>query len=305
MTVYLDVVWLLNVLIDFMILQLTALILKRSVAVWRLVIGTLFASLIILLLFTPLSPLFYHPVGKSVYSAIIVFIVFGYRRFGLFVQSFFMFYFVTFAIGGGLYGLRFFLFSNQSYANWLHFSTYSFGDPFSWLFIICGFPILWWFSKKRMDHAVIRKFDQSQLADVEITVNDVTLTAKGMIDTGNRLYHPVHQTPVMFVSHEACGDSLPESFFQTSPLEIMEHTELAKTWGKYLTIVPYRGVDGGQNFVLALKPERVMIDMDGRHLKVKKVLVGLSGHDLAGDHEFNCILHPDLLQTGKNVGTAS
>ncbi|MDQ0879669.1 sigma-E processing peptidase SpoIIGA [Peribacillus sp. V2I11] len=47
MTLYLDVIWLLNWLFDCLLLYWTAIILKRRVALWRVCIGGLIGSFII------------------------------------------------------------------------------------------------------------------------------------------------------------------------------------------------------------------------------------------------------------------
>ncbi|HET7580649.1 MAG TPA: sigma-E processing peptidase SpoIIGA, partial [Bacillales bacterium] len=109
MTLYLDVIWLLNFCIDLLLLQLTAFVLKRNVGKRRLITGALVASVFIFFLFTPFSGVMYNPLVKFAYSIVIVLVVFGYKRFSAFAQGLFMFYFVTFMIGGGMFALHYFM----------------------------------------------------------------------------------------------------------------------------------------------------------------------------------------------------
>ncbi|MCT8139743.1 sigma-E processing peptidase SpoIIGA [Anaerobacillus sp. CMMVII] len=44
MAVYLDVIWFLNFCIDLLLLLLTAIVLKRNIVKWRLIMGALVAS---------------------------------------------------------------------------------------------------------------------------------------------------------------------------------------------------------------------------------------------------------------------
>ncbi|MDQ7861319.1 sigma-E processing peptidase SpoIIGA [Peribacillus frigoritolerans] len=65
MTLYLDVIWLLNWLFDCLLLYWTAIILKRRVALWRVCIGGLIGSFIIVLAFTP-----FYAIADRVYMKI-------------------------------------------------------------------------------------------------------------------------------------------------------------------------------------------------------------------------------------------
>src|SRR5690625_2735362 len=108
MTLYIDVIWFLNLCIDYLLIALTALVLKRKFLHGRMIGAALFASCIVLLLFTPLSSLFYTHWMKFLYSTFIVLIAFGFKRWTYFLQGLLMFYFVTFMIGGGLFALHYF-----------------------------------------------------------------------------------------------------------------------------------------------------------------------------------------------------
>lgn len=307
MAVYLDVIWLLNFLIDFMLLKLTAIMMKRRVRSWRLWSGALFASSIILLLFTPLSPIFYHPIGKIFFSMVIILIAFGFGRWSVFIQNVLAFYFSAFAIGGGLFAVHYFFQSNSSYAGSGLLNTLSFGDPISWGMVLIGFPILWYFSKKRLDHVVVRKWQGTTQAQVTIEFFDRTIRSTGMIDSGNKLYEPLTRIPVMFLSREACADALPSALFHHEGgfQSLLEDETLPDEWKSRVAMIPYRGVDGSRQWITAVRPDRVVIQHEGRKIESPKIFVALTGHRLSGADDFDSILHPDMLIHGKMIIPAS
>ena len=91
----------------------------------------------------------------------------------------------------------------------------------------------------------------------------------GLIDTGNQLYEPLTRTPVMVM--EACvwEDVLPASWIHHIRKRrwIKLFADMTDDepfiWQDRLRLVPYRGVNSGAQFMLAIKPDLVIIVRDG------------------------------------------
>ena len=81
-------------------------------------------------------------------------------------------------------------------------SMRGFGDPISWIFVVLGFPILMFFSRRTFDQWENVKIQYDQLVEVEIFINSNTVKLKGLVDSGNQLYDPLSKRPVMIVSLE-------------------------------------------------------------------------------------------------------
>lgn len=307
MTLYLDVIWLLNFCIDLLLLQLTAFVLKRSVSIWRVATGAFIGSVFIFFLFTPISGFMYNPFVKLAYSMIITLSVFGFKRFYPFVQVLFMFYFVTFVIGGGMFALHYFMQGGGTILNGIASHATPYGDVFSWVFVLIGFPCLWFFSWQRVQHIKTKKIRYEQVVSVDIEVENVRIQAKGFIDSGNHLHDPITKTPVMILDLQAFGEQFPQALVQKArePESFFEDTEtLPLEWEARIRLVPFRGVGRGHDFLLALKPDRVKIKQDQEIYDCKKVFIGLNAQSLSAEGEFTCIVHPKLL-TGKREQPAS
>lgn len=305
LVVYLDAVWLLNLLIDACLLKLTACMMKREVHWIRLWSGAFFASLIVLMLFSPLAFLIDGPMGKLGFSILIIFIAFGFHKLSAFLQNLAAFYFAAFATGGGLFALHYFMQSESVYAKNQFLGTMSYGDPVSWILVVCGFPLLWLFSKRRIDHVVVRKWDQSLYAAVSLSVEGHVIQTKGIIDSGNKLRDPLSRLPVIFLSHDACKEKLPSALFEQEPLQDSDWIEhLPESWQRRLALIPYQAVDGNKRFIWAFRPDQLTLDHQRHRFVTNRVLVAPMRHTLSSENEFGCILHPDLLLKGKDVQSA-
>ncbi|TLS35251.1 sigma-E processing peptidase SpoIIGA [Pseudalkalibacillus caeni] len=302
MTVYLDVIWFLNFCFDFLLLLLTGLLLKRRMKKRRIMLGAFIASLYVLFLFIPTLSILTLPASKLVYSLAIAWSAFGYYRFRYFIQNWLMFYLVTFLVGGGLMGTHYFLQSDFEIIQGVAVThSTGFGDPVSWVFVILGFPIIWYFSKQRLDHLEARKIHYDQIANVKINVDGITLEAAGLIDSGNQLHDPISRLPVMILDVSKFASALPAEIVEMA----QDYTKLGENegtqpWEERIRLIPYRAVGQDNQFMLALKPDLVTIEHSDETINVKKVLIGLSYRTLSGEDEYDCILHPKMMVSASN-----
>jgi stage II sporulation protein GA (sporulation sigma-E factor processing peptidase) len=299
MTLYIDVIWLLNLCIDYLLIALTALVLKRRFNHIRMILAALFASLIVFLMFSPIASLFYEPWMKFLYSGGIVLIAFGYKRFRYFIQGLLMFYFVAFMTGGGLFALHFFwqtelvILDGMIEAN----SGY-FGSGISWIFVVIGFPLIWFFSKHRFEDIEVKQVQYDQLVDVDITISGYTFRSRGLIDSGNQLSDPLTKKPVMIIEARLLHPYFREESVDHI-LRFHEQPELEAGSDERLieraSIIPYRVIGQSSPFITGLKPDQVKIYYQNQQIETKNVLLGLHDKELSPDGAFKCIVHPKLV----------
>ncbi|MDQ0231261.1 sigma-E processing peptidase SpoIIGA [Metabacillus malikii] len=302
MSLYLDIIWLLNFSFDLLLLLLTSVVLKRKVGKLRISLAALTGSSIVLMLFTPLAFIANEPIGKMFISFLMVWIAFGFKRFSYFAQGLLTFYFVTFMVGGGMIGAHYLLQSDMGFLNGVIMTnTSGFGHPVSWLFVIFGFPALWLFSKNRLVSLETKKIKYEQLVNVMITVDDNCFTIKGLIDSGNQLYDPITRSPVMILDTLKVKEHIPEQLLNQAIQEdvmksLSEPSQTSHQWEHRVRIIPYRVVGREHQFLLGFKPDEVLIETNDEKIKVQKTIIGLNRTTLSSDDEYECIVHPKMLQ---------
>lgn len=304
MAIYLDVIWFLNFWIDLLLLLLTSLFLKRNLVKKRLLLGAFLAASSVLLLLTPLSSIYYHPIFKLLFSCCIVVTTFGFKRFSYFIENLFAFYFVSFICGGGLIALHYF-FNNEMviFNGVVTTKSTGFGTPISWLFVILGFPAIWLFAKKRVEQIQLRKLKCDEIVHVELYIIDLHIQLKGLIDSGNQLLDPLTKRPVMIIDMNELQDKFPsELVHQAKNPEMIGDPSLpiGEKWESKLCIIPYRGIGQKNQFIIGIKPEKVVMTLEaGEKLECRNVIVGLNFTNLSSDGDFQCILHPQMFIQGK------
>ncbi|MBP1930668.1 sigma-E processing peptidase SpoIIGA [Ammoniphilus resinae] len=303
MTVYIDIIFLYNFLIDWILLWSTTFVLKHRVKWYRLTIGSGIGALYTIVLFFPSLSALYTFLSKLLLAAVMVFSTFGYHRIRVFLQRLLIFYLVSFVMGGGLLGLHYLLRTeSQIISGIVMTNSGGFGTPITWLFICIGFPLIWWLSGKGIRHMKENNRKLALRVKVEILLMEqVVITCNGLVDTGNQLYEPITRTPVMIADLNLFEQCLPNRLFQA----IKEKTdfstdssflELDDKWLPRVRLIPFRSVSRGMDLLLAVRPDLVRIQSQGQTMETTKVLIGLNPVALSSDGSYQAIVHPVLIE---------
>lgn len=308
MTLYLDVIWLLNWLFDCLLLYWTAIILKRRASAFRIILGGLIGSSIVLFAFTPYNNLVDNAFMKILYSVFMVAAVFGFIRLKVFLKNLASLYLVTFLSGGILLGLHYlFQFKISSLQTGMAASLNRFGDPVSWMFIMIGFPLAWQFSKRAFASMEMTNITYEQMARVEIKIDGFQCSLDGLIDSGNQLYDPLSRAPVMIVSIDGVEiKAIPEDVLDLirNPDSILQQESFHYTWSDRMRIIPCKVVGNDHQLLTAVKPDSIKIFQAGKEFDVRTGLISFTFQKLSPDHSYHCIVHPKML-TGTIVESAS
>ncbi|WP_203362231.1 sigma-E processing peptidase SpoIIGA [Bacillus sp. REN10] len=299
MTLYLDALWLLNFLADCLLLWMSAIFLKRSAKWYRLILGGLLGSLSVFFIISPWTEFTGHPLSKLALSIGMVLVTYGFKRWKFFFANLMALYFSTFLTGGMLLGAHYFIqFDMQLESDMFLAGLRGVGDPVSWIFVMFGFPLAWYFAKNRMEDFQTAQIQYDQLLEVAIEINGVVLNVKGLVDTGNQLQDPISKMPVMFVSTQGLEDQLPTEVIEgANQIERLFTDELGlpSEWMDKMRIIPAKSVGKAQQLLLAFKPDKVQISNGHKQIELNKVLMSFTAVPLSSDDQFSCILHPKMV----------
>ncbi len=305
MVVYADVIFMTNFVIDAAVLTSTAWTRKLRVKKWRVALSAAVGSSYVLMMFVPaLSPL-YTVFVKFLISVLMIYAAFGFVSLQYFIRNLAVFYLVNFVAAGGIFALRYLLLSSSDVMNGILFfrTGGAFGPvSFSLVFVLVVFFAVIYFFRGVFISA--RKRDQLTrfLADLEVTILGQSRSCTGLVDTGNHLVDPLTRTPVLVMEAGLWKDHLPEKWtkmLKASQVEqiLMDDDNQDHPWRELFRIVPFRGVNQGMKFMLAVKPEKVVIRQSDQVMEVRKVLIGLDAGELSSDGSYRAIIHPQLMES--------
>lgn len=303
--VYIDVYFMINLLIDGSALLMTAWVRNIRARWWRVLlaasIGALYA---IMLVFPPLSFMFTMAI-KVALSIVMLLTAFGFGSIQQFMRHIGAFYGVNFAAAGAVLGVHYLLMSGSkelwntmTFVNGTVQPKLKLGIVFLFSVVCVSFYIY----RSVMTQRKERDLVANHLAEVKVTIGELEHRCIGLIDTGNQLYEPLTRTPVMVMETAVWKEQLPASWIARIRESQVDKliSEMSQEDDSFplqdrLRLVPYRGVNRGAQFMLAIKPDLVEIIREGERFQSRKVLIGLDAGKLVADGAYQAIIHPSLL----------
>lgn len=258
---YLDVLFLENLLADYLLLSLLNGILKCATGRLRRLFGAIIGSL-------GICGLYLFSIEGTWAGKLFIYVIFST---------------VMVRIGLHIRGWR----ECGKVVVLLYICSFFLGGIFQWiqrqitlpLYPFAGFTLIsYWILSACMKWLMTLRERIGNVYETVVGFQGRTLRVKGLLDTGNQLRDPVFQKPVSILTEqmkqELCGDKEP--LYQMIPFHSL---------GKPNGLMPAFFAD-----YLCIRRR------DGREKRIERPLLGVTKEPLSSQKEYDMILHPDLLE---------
>lgn len=268
-----------------------------------MLISSVIGALYVVMMFVPELTFLYTFLIKFTLSLFMIWTAFGFHSLQSFARTIGTFYVINFVAAGGILGVHYLLQSSADLFNGILFTTTG-GVSFElqvgfWFMFITFFAILFVFKAVQSSK---RKADQMSVffGEIVVEIDGVEVSCRGLVDTGNQLTDPLTRIPVTVMEASLWEAHLPPSWkgkISEVPADtlIMELDE-EFIWQDRLRLIPYRGINKGTSFMLALKPDTVKVKMNGTCYTPRRTLIGLDGGKLSSEGKYQAIIHPEYVQ---------
>ena len=196
MKIYLDLVFIINFFIDFILLYGTTKILKKIVKLKRLLLGSLIGSLSTFFLFIDISALELF-ILKILLSILIIWVTFGFNNL---IKNIMYFYLLSIILGGTLQ-----LVGTTTPINNIYSKV---ENPFIFntILLLISVPIIIKIYIKEYKNFKIN-ISNKYIIEIEINKNKYSLEA--ILDTGNTLIDPYKHRPIILIDKEINNKKKP------------------------------------------------------------------------------------------------
>ena len=293
MTIYIDIIIVENLIMNYIILYATALISKSKKSYLRMFLASLIGAIYATLEYVLKVNIYSNIILKTILSIIIVYVAFYPQNAKKMCKQIVLFYVTTFTFGGiATYLIYVLKPQNIVIKNGMYVGTYVLkvifiGAILGTIILIIAFK----FAKNK-----ITKKDM--ICKVKIKLNGKEETVEAMVDTGNMLKEPITGTPVVVVERT--------SLYELLPKEILNNTEsilggdfekipeeIKNEYVPKLKLIPFASLGKQNGMLVGIKPEKIEI-INEQTEENKNAIIGIYNKSLTKKGEYNALIGIEL-----------
>lgn len=262
MKVYLDIIFLIDFSFNFVLLFSVNSLLKRNTSIKNIILASIFGSISIFTLFLDMNNITLM-IFKFLVSLIMIYISFGYKNFKYLYTNLIYLYISSIMLGGFIHFINVQInYSSEDLTFYKNNLNLNVG-----ILLLISPIILYSYIKQTK----LLKSHYNDYYEVNLHLHDnKILKLSGFLDTGNKLYDP----------------------FKNRPIILVNSSELERVMYDYkMLLVPYESLNDTKVLTCI---EIAKVDVVG-HKVYEKVLVGISNNQIKIDG-VSCILHKKLLE---------
>jgi len=290
MTVYIDVLFIINLIINYFIALAVASLLQINCKRLRIFAGAVFGALYAVFIFFPELNFMYTAVSKLLASAVIIFISFKIHSLKHFIVLLFNFYLISMLFGGAMYAIQYFL--APPVLNVRNGVTYMDISPMLLILTSAGCYIaIHLFSK--FFH---RNVHTDDIYETEIYLNGTAAAMDALLDNGNDLCDSLTGAPVIIAEYSKIEKLIPKSLRHCYKTGVMADPSVLEAAGfnKRFRVIPYKSVGSAGGVLPAFRPDKLVVK--GADIECTDVLVAVSDHKFSDDDSFSALLNPRIFR---------
>ncbi len=287
MTVYVDLLFVLNLVMNTLVLAGALALSREKMHLLRLICAGAIGAFYSVLVFFPETNFLFRTFLRFLVSAVMVAVGIPTPTFKRFLKALLWFYLCLGAFAGGMY--LFYSFTALG-AEMVYSGGVYYVDMPLWLLLAVSFTFYGFI--RLASFLQCRTKPLQTLQKIEICIDGKYRTLTAFVDTGNHLIDPMTLAPVVLVEASALAGVLPSSLIdavKAGDSEALEslcrrHTKLK------CRLIPFHSIEGSGGMIFAVRPDWIRLVSGGQY---ENILLGLCATTLGGDYQ---ALLPEKLQ---------
>lgn len=295
MTVYIDVVFLENLILNVIILYATSLIAKINLKIIRTLISASIGSIYAIMYYIFQIGLYSNIIFKFVLSVIMIYVAFNPKEFKTLLKVLILFYLTSFVFGGASLSVIYLVNAQRiNIQNGMIIGKYTMNTIFmgiiiAFIVIVIAFKII---------KSKISKNDL--FCDIRFKINNKEIKTKAMLDTGNLLKEPITNIPVVVVEHKLLYDVIPNEILDNienilgGDLEDISD-EVKSDYISKLKVIPFTSLGKQNGILLGIKADELIVEEMNSEKKIDKVIIGIYNKELSKKRTYSALIGIDVI----------
>lgn len=295
MTIYIDVVLIENLIMNYIILLATGIILKQKIIYIRLIMGSLIGAIYSIIAYMNILEIYSNGILKIVLSVVIIYISFNPPNIKKMLKQLLIFYLTSFAFGGAAFALMYIvkpqeiLMKNGLFLGTYPLKTIMLAAIITFIIVITAFKI------------VKTKISKKDIyCHICVKVSGKEIRERAMIDTGNLLKEPLTQKPVIVIERNSLYTVLPKEILNNldnilgGDLEKVPQ-DIQKEYIPKLKLIPFSSLGKQNGMLVGIKSEKTKIYYEENEINVKDAVIGIYNKSLTKKGEYKALVGIEML----------
>lgn len=293
MTIYIDVIIIENLIMNYIILYATGLISKNKISYIRIFLASCIGAIYAITEYMLKIRVYSNIIVKTLLAIIMVVVAFCPQNVKKLCKQLVLFYLTTFTFGGVATYLIYVLkpqniiIKNGMFVGSYVLKVIFIGAIVGTIILITAFK----FAKNK-----ITKKDM--FCKVKIVLNGKELILNAMVDTGNLLKEPITGSSVVVVERTSLYDILPKEILNnTESILCGDFTNISdEIKNEYITklkIIPFSSLGKQNGMLIGIKPEKLEVINEQTEEK-NNAIIGIYNKSLTKHGEYKALIGMDL-----------
>ena len=297
MTIYVDVILLENLCMNFIILIATGIVSKSKINKVRIFISSLIGGIYAAVSMINMSKTSVTLIIKILLSISMVYIAFNPKNFKQTFKELIIFYLVSFAFGGCAFYLLYFVKPQEILMkNGMYIGTYPL--KIALMGGILGFAIV------NIAFKLIKgKFSKKDIfCNIEIHLDGKSTKTKALIDTGNLLKDPLSKMSVIVVESTKIEEIIPKEVIRNITLTLggEKNEEVDSKYISRFRIIPFSSLGKQNGLLLGFIADKVIVSTEEYEKDISKVIIGIYENSLTKNKLYSALVGIDIIERCDN-----
>lgn len=292
MTLYIDLILLENIIMNYIIILATGMICRVEIKHIKILLSSIFGAIYAILAYVVELNIYTSQVTKVLISICIVYIAFNSINIKVLLKQLLIFYLTSFCFGGAAYYLLHNINPNLiKSVNGVLIGTYPI--EIAILGGILGFFIIN-ISFKVIKSKLTRK---DIFYDVEIFYKEKSSSIKVILDTGNLLMDPITKVPVLIVESDKIKKIVPEEILSNLQNVIYNNSfeEIDEEIKARCSIIPFSSIGKNNGIIIGFRPDYIKVYIDEQEKVREKVIIGIYNNKITKNGLYSGLIGLNLL----------
>ena len=294
-TIYIDIIFLENLIMNSIILYATAIILKIKPKIIRIILASAIGSIYAIIIYVTQITIYTSVISKAILAVVLIYVAFNPQNIKKMWKQVAIFYLTSFVFGGVTLYLIYYIKPQE-----ILIKNGLFVGEYILKVIILGAIVAFIMIKNSLKIIKTKISSNDMYCNIKLKLDKNIIETKAMIDTGNFVKEPITNTPVVIVESTLLEGVLPNKILNNlenilsgdlSQISI----EMQEKYISKLRCIPFSSLGKQNGMLLGIRADEIQIEIEDERKISNNVIIGIYDKSLTKRGEYRALIGIDLV----------